>query len=131
MGMDQHENGAVAVARILREAQMQARYLGRFQTPESVAEGALREGAEVIGISCHSWEYLRLVPRLVEELARRGADVPVVIGGSVITAADAERMKAAGVAAVFAAGARDTEIINCIRDLAARKATTLIKGTNT
>src|SRR5690606_15893102 len=88
MGMDQHENGAVAVVRTLREAQMQVNYLGRFQTPQSVAEAAAREGAAVVGVSCHSWEYLVLVPRLLDELARRGLDIPVVIGGSVITADD-------------------------------------------
>lgn len=119
MGMDQHENGVLAVERTLREAQMQVNYLGRFQTPERIVEKALSEGAQVIGISCHSWEYLALVPRLLEEIRRSGAAVPVVIGGSVITAGDAERMKAAGVAAVFTAGARDSEIIDCIRDLAA------------
>ncbi len=117
MGMDQHENGVVAVARILREAQMQVSYLGRFQTPESIADTALREGARVIGISCHSWEYLELVPRLLAELSRRKAGIPVVIGGSVITARDAEKLKATGVAAVFTAGARDTDIIDGIRDL--------------
>lgn len=121
MGMDQHENGALAVARTLREAQMQVRYLGRFQTPERIVEQAQSDGAQIIGISCHSWEYLALVPRLLEEIRRSGANLPVVIGGSVITTGDAERMKAAGVAAVFTAGARDGEIIDCIRDLAARR----------
>ena len=118
MGMDQHENGAVAVARMLREAQMRVSYLGRFQTPRTIADAALREGAQVIGISCHSWEYLQLVPDLLAELSRRHASIPVVIGGSVITAADAARMKALGAAEVFTAGARDTEIIDQIRTLA-------------
>jgi methylmalonyl-CoA mutase, C-terminal domain len=85
MGIDQHENGAVAVARVLREAQMKVDYLGKFQTPDSVAEKAIKAGADVIGISCHSWEYLRLVPKLVQQLRTRGSDIPVVIGGSVIT----------------------------------------------
>ncbi len=122
MGMDQHENGAVAVVRTLREAQMQVNYLGRFQTPQSVAEAAAREGAAVVGVSCHSWEYLVLVPRLLYELARRGLDIPVVIGGSVITADDAAAMRKAGVAAVFPAGARDEEIIDGMRGLSRRAA---------
>ncbi len=63
MGIDQHENGAVAISRVLREAQMKVAYYGKLQTPASVAERAINEEADVVGISCHSWEYLTLVPR--------------------------------------------------------------------
>ena len=123
MGIDQHENGAIAVARVLREAQMKVAYLGKFHTPASVAEKAIKEDADVVGISCHSWEYMRLVPQLVEELRNRGSDIPVVIGGSVITAEDAEKMRQAGVAAVFAHATDSEKVIECIRSLSApRKA---------
>jgi methylmalonyl-CoA mutase, C-terminal domain len=123
MGIDQHENGAVAVARVLREAQMKVAYLGKFHTPASVAEKAIKEDADVIGISCHSWEYMRLVPQLVAELRSRGSDIPVVIGGSVITAEDAQTMRQAGVAAVFAHATDGEKVIECIRALSApRKA---------
>lgn len=118
MGMDQHENGVMAVTRILKEAQMGVSYLGKFQTPDTIVEGARRNGAQVIGISCHSWEYLTLVPALIEKLRAAGSTAAVVIGGSVITAQDAARMRAAGVAAVFAAGARDIEIVDAVRALA-------------
>ncbi len=123
MGIDQHENGAIAVARVLREAQMKVAYLGKFHTPSSVAEKAIKEDADVVGISCHSWEYMRLVPQLIEELRNRGSDIPVVIGGSVITAQDAEKMRQAGVAAVFAHATDGEKVIECIRALSApRKA---------
>ena len=118
MGIDQHENGAMAVSRILREAQMKVSYFGKLQTPKSVADRAIAEGADVVGISCHSWEYLTLVPRLVEELSRRAADIPVIIGGSVITPEDAEAMRDAGVAAVFSNAMDGEEIVNRVRDLA-------------
>jgi methylmalonyl-CoA mutase C-terminal domain/subunit len=96
---------------------------GKFHTPASVAETAIKEDADVVGISCHSWEYMRLVPQLVEELRNRGSDIPVVIGGSVITAEDAERMRQAGVAAVFANATDGETVIECIRALSApRKA---------
>ena len=85
MGIDQHENGAIAIARVLREAQMKVEYLGKFQTPASVADSAIKQDADVVGIDCHSWEYMRLVPQLVDELRRGGSEIPVVIGGSVIT----------------------------------------------
>jgi methylmalonyl-CoA mutase, C-terminal domain len=119
MGIDQHENGAIAVARVLREAQMKVAYLGKFHSPASVAEKAIKEDADVVGISCHSWEYMRLVPQLVEELRTRGSDIPVVIGGSVITAEDAEKMRQAGVAAVFANATDGETVIECIRALSA------------
>jgi methylmalonyl-CoA mutase C-terminal domain/subunit len=121
MGIDQHENGAVAVARILREAQMKVAYFGKFQTPASVAEKAIKGDADVVGISCHSWEYMCLVPQLVEELRKRGSDIPVVIGGSVITPEDSEKMRQAGVAAVFNNSMDGANVIDCVRALSASR----------
>lgn len=118
MGLDQHENGAIAVARILREAQMKVSYLGRFQTPRSIAEAA-KAGGDVIGVSCHSWEYLTLVPQLIAELRAAGVTAPVVIGGSVITADDARLMREAGVAAVVNGAVTDDQIVDIIRGAAA------------
>ncbi len=117
MGIDQHENGAIAVSRMLREAQMRVEYFGKFQTPAAVAARAIEQGADVVGISCHSWEYLKLVPLLIAELKQRGADIPVIIGGSVITPEDAERMRQAGVAAVFATAVDGAKMIEAVRDL--------------
>jgi methylmalonyl-CoA mutase cobalamin-binding domain/chain len=116
-GIDQHENGAIAVARVLREAQMRVEYFGKFQTPASVAAKAIEQGADVVGISCHSWEYLKLVPMLIEELGKRGSDIPVIIGGSVITPEDGESMRKAGVAAVFATSMDGAKMIESVRNL--------------
>ena len=121
MGIDQHENGAIAVARVLREAQMKVAYLGKFHTPESVADHAISEGANVVGISCHSWEYMQLVPQLLEKLKERGSDIPVIIGGSVITREDGEKMRRAGVAAVFTSGSDSDGLIECVRALSAAR----------
>ncbi len=117
MGIDQHENGAIAVARVLREAQMKVEYLGKFHTPASVADNAIKQDADVVGISCHSWEYIRLVPQLIEELRMRGSDIPVVIGGSVITPEDSEKMRQSGVAAVFTSSTDGNKLIECVRAL--------------
>ena len=117
MGIDQHENGAIAVARMLREAQMRVDYLGKFNTPASVADKAIAMDVDVVGVSCHSWEYLSLVPQLMEELRKRGSDIPVVVGGSVITPEDGERIREYGVSAVFTGAARGDEIIECLREL--------------
>jgi len=121
MGIDQHENGAIAVARVLREAQMKVAYLGKFHTPTSVADQAINQGADVVGISCHSWEYMRLVPELIAELTARGSDIPVVIGGSVITPEDAGKMRQSGVAAVFTNATDSDTLIECIRALSAAR----------
>lgn len=121
MGIDQHENGAIAVARVLREAQMKVGYFGKFQSPVSVAERAIAEDADVVGISCHSWEYMTLVPQLVSELRERGSDIQVIIGGSVITPEDGEKMKAAGVAAVFATAMDGEKVIDTVRELGAAR----------
>jgi methylmalonyl-CoA mutase C-terminal domain/subunit len=128
MGIDQHENGAVAVARVLREAQMKVTYLGKFHSPDSVAENAISEGADVVGISCHSWEYMQLVPLLVEKLKERGSDIPVIIGGSVITPEDGEKMRQAGVAAVFTSASDSDGLIECVRALSAARARRLPAG---
>ena len=121
MGIDQHENGVVAVARVLREAQMKVEYFGKFQTPAAVAEQAIEKDADLVGISCHSWEYLTLVPQLVEELRKRGSTIPVVIGGSVISAADGQKMRDAGVAAVFSTSMDSERVIECARALCASR----------
>lgn len=121
MGIDQHENGAVAIARVLREAQMRVDYLGKLNTPTSVADKAIALDADVVGISCHSWEYLRLVPQLVQELRKRGSEIPVVIGGSVITPEDAETIREAGVSAVFTSSVGTQQVIECLRELSRSK----------
>lgn len=122
LGLDQHENGAVAVRRMLEEAQMRVTYVGRFNTPDSIVEEAAEAGVDVIGISCHSWEYLDMVPELLAKLKERNDDRPVVIGGSVITASDAKKMKDLGVSAVFNGVPSDEDIIDTMRDLARSRA---------
>ena len=82
MGVDQHENGAVAVMRFLKEAQMDVSYAGLFNTSETLLEKAMDEDVDVIGISCHSWEYIHYLPDLMQRLAAAERNVPVVVGGS-------------------------------------------------
>ena len=118
LGLDQHEAGAFAVARLLRDAGMEVIYLGRFGTPETVVDAALEEGVDVIGLSCHSWEYLYYLDELFELLKSRGLDVPVVVGGSVLSQDDKNEIKAKGVAATFGPGSDAGEIVQQIRRLA-------------
>lgn len=128
MGIDQHENGAIAVARVLREAQMKVDYFGKFQTPVSVAERAIAADVDVVGISCHSWEYMALVPQLLQELRDRGSDIPVIIGGSIITPEDAEKMQSAGVAAVFTTAMDGEKVVDTVRGLGAARRHRLVQS---
>lgn len=122
MGIDQHENGAIAVAKVLREAQMQVVYGGLFNTPETIIEKAIAANADVIGISCHSWEFEHYLPLLMSQMKTSGSHIPVVVGGSVLTPSDRARLSALGVAACFGAGATPDEIIDAIRALATERA---------
>jgi methylmalonyl-CoA mutase C-terminal domain/subunit len=118
LGLDQHEVGAMAVARTLRDAGMEVIYLGRFNLPRDVAKAAAEEGVDVVGLSCHSWEYLHYLGPLLAALRERDLDVPVVIGGSVVTAGDASEMRARGIAAAFGPTAENGEIVATIERLA-------------
>ena len=118
LGLDQHEAGAFAVARMLRDAGMEVIYLGRFGTPELVVHAALEDGVDVIGLSCHSWEYLYYLDELFELLRSRELDVPVVVGGSVLSQGDEDEIQAKGVAATFGPGSDPGEMVRRIRSLA-------------
>ncbi len=118
LGLDQHEAGAFAVARLLRDAGMEVIYLGRFGTPEMVVASALEEGVDVIGLSCHSWEYLYYLDEMFELLKSRELDIPVVVGGSVLSQDDKNEIQAKGVAATFGPGSDAGEIVEQIRSLA-------------
>ena len=115
LGLDQHETGALAVARLLRDAGMEVIYLGRFNLPEAVVNAAIQDDVDVIGLSCHSWEYLYYLEELTARLKQLEDPIPVVIGGSVIT--DTDKRSLTGVAAAFGATATPAEIVEKIRSL--------------
>jgi len=118
LGMDQHELGAVAVAQMLRDAGMEVIYGGRFNMPAMIVKTSLQEDLDVIGLSCHSWEYLHYLPDLFRLMQEEKIDVPVIVGGSVITPGDRRRLLEMGVAESFPSGARNQEIIDTVRRLA-------------
>ncbi|MCP3934553.1 MAG: methylmalonyl-CoA mutase [Actinomycetia bacterium] len=118
-GVDQHEVGALAVSSALSDAGMEVVYVGRFQTPERIVSTVQDEDVDVIGISCHSWEYIEYTPELLRLLAENDLTTPVVLGGSVITAADTSDMIGQGVAGVFGPSTPMELIIDDITALAA------------
>lgn len=121
LGLDQHEAGAFAVTTLLRDAGMEVVYLGRFATPEIVVDAALAEDVDVIGLSCHSWEYLYYLDELFDLLNGRELAIPVVVGGSVIGRDDENEIRAKGVAATFGPGSDASEIVQQMRILAAAR----------
>ncbi len=122
LGMDQHEIGAVGLARTLRDEGMEVIYTGCFNTPETIVRTAIEEDADVIGISSHSWEYLYYMPELIDLLKQNDLQIPVVLGGSVITENDAATMRSKGVAAVFGSGSLMPDVVGAIRQLVAGEA---------
>lgn len=115
-GLDGHDRGAKVVARALRDAGMEVIYTGIRQTPEMIAEAALQEDVDAVGLSIHSGAHLDLFPRIMDALRDRGmGDVPVFAGG-IIPDADVEDVKAMGVREVFGPGASLQAIARAIRD---------------
>jgi methylmalonyl-CoA mutase, C-terminal domain len=116
VGLDGHDRGVKVVARLLRDAGFEVVYTGLFQTPETVAAAAVDEDVDVVGLSMLSGAHLTLAPLVVDALRAAGSDAPVVVGG-IVPAPDVERLKAAGIAAVFGPGAGSAEIVAEIRAL--------------
>jgi len=114
-GLDGHDRGAKVVARALRDAGMEVIYTGIRQTPEMIAEAALQEDVDVIGLSILSGAHMTLCPRLLELLRAQGmADVPVLLGG-IVPVEDILPLQEMGIRAVFGPGANTGDIIDCIR----------------
>ncbi len=115
VGLDGHDRGIKVVTRLLRDAGYEVIYAGLRQTPEAVAEAALQEDVDCVGLSMHSGAHLTLGPSVVEELRKRALDTPVVIGG-IVPEMDISRLLDAGVASVLHPGASEAEVVQAVRD---------------
>ena len=114
-GLDGHDRGAKVIARALRDAGFEVIYTGLHQTPEMVAEAAIQEDVDAVGLSLLSGAHLTLFPAVVEELRRRGGGDKLVFGGGIIPDEDAAVLARAGVAKVFTPGASTQDIVDWIR----------------
>ena len=114
-GLDGHDRGAKIIARALRDAGMEVIYTGLHQTPEQIAETAIQEDADAVGISILSGAHMTLVPRILELLRAEGADDVLVVVGGTIPADDVVALKAQGVAEVFTPGAPTSEIVEFLQ----------------
>jgi methylmalonyl-CoA mutase C-terminal domain/subunit len=111
LGMDAHWRGSIVVARALRDAGMEVIYVGN-QMPENIAETAVQEDADIVGLSTLSGNHMILAPEVVRELRDRGMTQTVVVLGGTIPPDDIPKLKAAGIAEVFGPGTALKDIIN-------------------
>ena len=114
-GLDGHDRGAKVIARALRDAGFEVIYTGIRQTPQMIAEAALQEDVDVVGLSILSGAHMTLCPKVVELLHAQGQEDVLVLLGGIIPDEDAAQLKAAGVHAVFGPGTSSADIIAFIR----------------
>ncbi len=114
-GLDGHDRGAKIVARALRDAGMEVIYTGLRQTPEQIANAAVQEDVDAIGISILSGAHNTIVPRISELLRAQGMDDVLMVVGGIIPDEDIPTLKQAGVAEVFQPGASTQAIVDFIR----------------
>jgi len=114
-GLDGHDRGAKVVARALRDAGFEVIYTGLHQTPEQIAETAIQEDADAVGLSCHSGAHMTLFPKVVTLLRERGAADVLVFGGGIIPADDVPKLEEAGIEKIFTPGASTQDIAAWLR----------------
>lgn len=116
-GLDGHDRGAKVVARALRDAGMEVIYTGLRQTPEMIAEAALQEDVDIVGLSILSGAHMALVPRVMELLKSNGQEHVKVFLGGIIPDEDSPKLKELGVSGIYGPGAPTEQIITDIRTL--------------
>jgi len=120
-GLDGHDRGAKVVALALRDAGMEVIYTGLHRTVEEIVAAAVQEDVDVIGLSILTGAHLPLSEKLLAQLRVAGlTDVPVFVGGN-IPLTDHAKLRALGVAGVFATSSELSEITNAVREIAARR----------
>ena len=115
-GLDGHDRGAKVVARALRDGGCEVIYTGIRQTPEMIAEAALQEDVDVVGLSILSGAHLELFPRVVEELKKRGisADDVLLFCGGIIPEDDTNALETLGFKAIFRPGTNTQDIVKFV-----------------
>lgn len=114
-GLDGHDRGAKVVARALRDAGMEVIYTGLRQTPEMIAEAALQEDVDAVGLSILSGAHMALVPRILELLRANGQEHVKVFVGGIIPDEDVPSLQALGVAGIYGPGTLTDNIVADIR----------------
>ena len=114
-GLDGHDRGAKVIARALRDAGMEVIYTGLHQSPDMVADAAVQEDVDFVGLSILSGAHNTLFPAVRAALDARDAADIVLFGGGIIPDADAADLKTRGVAEIFTPGASLEGIVSWLR----------------
>ncbi len=120
-GLDGHDRGAKVIARAFRDAGMEVIYTGIRQTPEMIAEAALQEDVDVVGLSILSGAHTELFPLVMNELNKRDMKDVVVIAGGIIPEDDHSALKEIGIAATFGPGTTTAEIVDYVNKTVAER----------
>ncbi len=115
-GLDGHDRGAKVVANALKDAGMEIIYTGLHQTPEMIAESAVQEDVDVVGLSILSGAHMTMFPRVMELMKKKGAEHIVIFGGGIIPPEDVVRLEEIGVARIFGPGTDTGDIVKFIRE---------------
>jgi methylmalonyl-CoA mutase C-terminal domain/subunit len=118
-GLDGHDRGAKVVAAALRDAGMEVIYTGLHQTPEMIAQAAIQEDVDVVGLSILSGAHLTLFPRVKKLLAEAGRDDILVTGGGIIPPEDMAALQQQGIGRLFGPGTPTSELVKYIEEWAA------------
>lgn len=121
LGLDGHDRGVVNVAMALRDAGIEVIYLGRHVFPEEVAQAAIQEDVDLVGISSLADAHMQLMEQLIASLRDKGSDIPVVLGGF-IQPEDVPKLKEMGVAEVFGIGSKLSAIVDYVKHAVAETA---------
>ncbi len=115
-GLDGHDRGAKIIARALRDGGFEVIYTGLHQTPEMIAEAAVQEDVDAVGLSILSGAHMTLIPAVIDLLRKKGLDDVAVFGGGIIPEEDAADLKKAGVSEIFTPGASTQDIVAWARE---------------
>lgn len=128
LGLDTHTVGVTVIAHALRDAGMEVIFSGLKQSPEMVANTAIQEDVDVIGVSSLSAGHMRNIPLLAKLLRERGGEDKLLIVGGVIPEHDQELLHEAGVARFFTMGTDTREIIDYLREWRAARDAVVVDG---
>lgn len=120
-GLDSHDRGAKIVARALRDAGMEVIYTGLRQTPEQIAETALQEDVDVIGLSILSGAHKTLFPRIMKLLKEQEMTDVMVFAGGIIPEEDVAELKKLGIREIFGPGTSTETIKQYVLDSLSKK----------
>jgi methylmalonyl-CoA mutase C-terminal domain/subunit len=120
-GLDGHDRGAKVVARALRDSGMEVIYTGLRQTPEMIAQSALQEDVDVVGVSILSGAHLELFPLILKQLKDKGLEHTVLLAGGIIPEEDHPSLRDMGVQGIFGPGTPTNEIADFVRGAVSEK----------